>query len=121
MAEHNLLGKEGEDEAAAYLVRHGYDILQRNWRYRKLELDIIAQKDGQLIIVEVKTRRNEEFGKPDEAVTYRKIRRIVSATDVYLKRFDIDYPVRFDVISIVGDKAPFQIEHIQQAFLPPVW
>ena len=103
MAEHNLLGKEGEDEAAAYLVRHGYDILQRNWRYRKLELDIIAQKDGQLIIVEV------------------KIRRIVSATDVYLKRFDIDCPVRFDVISIVGDKAPFQIEHIQQAFLPPVW
>lgn len=121
MAEHNQLGKEGEDEAATYLVRHGYDILHRNWRFRKLELDIVAQKDNQLIIVEVKTRRNEDFGTPDEAVTDRKIRRIISATDQYLKRFEIDTSVRFDIICIVGDKAPFRIEHIQQAFLPPVW
>lgn len=63
MAKHNELGKEGENAAAEYLMSKGYSIRHRNWHSGKRELDIVAQKDGELIVVEVKTRRNEEFGK----------------------------------------------------------
>ena len=76
MAAHNELGKEGEEAASAYLSSRGYRIRHRNWHVGKLELDIIAEKDGELIVVEVKTRRNTRFGLPEEAVTERKIRRI---------------------------------------------
>ena len=121
MAEHNLLGREGEDAAACYLQQNGYSILHRNWRYRSLELDIVAEKDGLLIVAEVKTRRTETYGQPEDAVTDRKIRRIVTATDHYLKKFKIDLPVRFDVICVVGAEPAFHIKHIAEAFLPPVW
>lgn len=121
MAEHNLLGKEGEDLAADYLNRNGYVIRHRNWRFRHLELDIVAEKDGLLVVVEVKTRRNEDFGLPEDAVDDKKIRRTVSATESYIEKNDVGLPVRFDVICIVGTRPPFQIEHIEDAFLPPVW
>lgn len=102
MAAHNELGKEGEEAASAYLSSRGYRIRHRNWHVGKLELDIIAEKDGELIVVEVKTRRNTRFGLPEEAVTERKIRRIVLATDAYVKRFAIDLPVRFDIITYLA-------------------
>lgn len=121
MAAHNKLGKEGEEAASAYLSSRGYRIRHRNWHVGKLELDIIAEKDGELIVVEVKTRRNTRFGLPEEAVTERKIRRIVLATDAYVKRFAIDLPVRFDIITVTGIQPPFSIEHIEEAFLSPVW
>ena len=88
MAKHNELGKEGETEAAEYLISKGYTIRHRNWRSGKRELDIVAQKDGELVIVEVKTRRNDEFGRPEEAITDRKIRNIIISTDAYIQRFD---------------------------------
>ena len=69
MAEHNDLGKEGEDEAVRYLTEKGYCILHRNWRRGRNELDIIATKDGQLVFVEVKTRRNETYGLHQEVRT----------------------------------------------------
>ena len=78
MAEHNDLGKEGEDEAVRYLTEKGYCILHRNWRRGRNELDIIATKDGQLVFVEVKTRRNETYGHAEDAVNDRKIRTLVS-------------------------------------------
>lgn len=121
MAKHNELGKEGEDEASAYLRDKGYTILHRNWHAGRKELDIVALKDKELIIVEVKTRRNEEFGNPEDAVTPRKIRNIVASADAYIKQFAIDLPVRFDIITVVGTRPPFAIEHIEEAFLPPVW
>ena len=121
MAAHNELGKEGEEEAAAYLKAHGYTILHRNWRSGRFELDIVAEKDNELIVIEVKTRRNNEYGLPEEAVTSRKIRHIVSSTDSYLKKYAIDLPVRFDIITVVGSQPPFQIEHIEEAFFPPIW
>lgn len=121
MAKHNELGKAGEEEAALYLENEGYTICHRNWHSGRRELDIVARKDNELIVVEVKTRRNDEFGNPEEAVTGRKIRSIVASTDVYLKKFGIDLPVRFDIITVVGTKPPFQIEHIREAFFPPIW
>ena len=121
MAEHNVLGKEGEDAACAFLESKGYIIRDRNWRWRKLELDIIAVHEGSLVVVEVKTRRNELFGMPEDAVTTAKIKHIVHAADVYLKKYSIDLPVRFDVISVTGVTPPFHIEHIEEAFFSPLW
>ncbi|WP_300724542.1 YraN family protein [uncultured Bacteroides sp.] len=121
MADHNTLGKEGEDAAVNYLLQEGYQIRHRNWRFRRKELDIVAEKDGELIVIEVKTRRNEEFGSPEDAINARKIRNIISSTDAYLKKFQLDLPVRFDIITLVGEQPPFKIEHIKEAFLPPIW
>lgn len=121
MATHNVLGKAGEDAAANYLERNGYEICHRNWRKNHLELDIVAAKEGELIIVEVKTRSNTQYVEPQDAVDWRKVRRIVVAADAYIKHFGIDAPVRFDIITVVGDAEDFQIEHIKEAFYPPVF
>ncbi|MDR0892070.1 MAG: YraN family protein [Mediterranea sp.] len=121
MARHNELGKEGEDAAAAYLEKRGYLIRHRNWRRGHLELDIVAVHEGELVVVEVKTRTNTDFGNPEEAVTPMKIRRTVRAADTYIKFFDIALPVRFDIVTVVGSAAPFTIEHIPDAFLPPMF
>ena len=121
MAKHNELGKEGETEAAEFLISKGYTIRHRNWRSGKRELDIVAQKDGELVIVEVKTRSDACFGQPEDAVDRRKIRSIVASTDAYVRKFAIDLPVRFDIITVVGNRPPFHIAHIEDAFFPPVW
>lgn len=121
MAEHNILGKAGEDAATSYLEQHGYIIRHRNWRKGHFELDIVAAKDNELVIVEVKTRSNTEFAEPYEAVTPQKIRRTVKAADTYLKQFRLDAPVRFDIITVVGEPGSFVIEHIKEAFYPPLF
>ncbi|MBM6781190.1 YraN family protein [Bacteroides mediterraneensis] len=121
MALHNDLGKEGEDAAVDYLTQKGYEIRHRNWHSGHRDLDIVAQKDSTLVIVEVKTRRDDRFGQPEEAVDNRKIRNIVASTDAYVRKFAIDLPVRFDLITVVGIQPPFRIEHIEDAFFPPVW
>ncbi len=121
MALHNDLGKEGEDAAVDYLTQKGYEIRHRDWHSGHRDLDIVAQKDSTLVIVEVKTRRDDRFGQPEEAVDNRKIRNIVASADAYVRKFAIDLPVRFDLITVVGIQPPFRIEHIEDAFFPPVW
>lgn len=121
MAKHNELGKTGEAEAVRYLTEQGYQILHCNWRSGKKELDIVSKYENELIIIEVKTRRNKRYGNPEEAVNERKIRRIVSSTDSYLKAYAIDLPVRFDIITVIGTKESFEIEHIIEAFHSPIW
>lgn len=121
MAEHNELGKKGEDVAVAYLQKHGYVIKQRNWRKGHFELDIIAAKDKELIVIEVKTRSNTQFAQPEDAVDLPKIRRTVRAADTYMKLFQIDASVRFDIITVVGKNGSFEINHIKEAFLPPIF
>lgn len=121
MAAHNKLGKEGEEEAVQLLMEKGYTILHRNWRAGKKELDIVAQCKGLLVVVEVKTRRDTLYGLPEDAVSEQKIRRIVSSTDTYLKKFGIDLPVRFDIITVTGGEQSRKIMHIEDAFYPPVW
>ncbi|MCK9159901.1 MAG: YraN family protein [Bacteroidaceae bacterium] len=120
MAIHNELGKLGEDAAVAYLMQNDYIICHRNWRKGHLELDIIATKDDELIVVEVKTRRNTIFMQPEEAVNTLKIRRTVRAANAYIKDYQIDAPVRFDIITVVGKKDNFKINHIKEAFFPPL-
>ena len=121
MAIHNELGKEGEDEAIRYLKKQGYRILHRNWRSGKKDLDIIAEFQEELIIIEVKTRRDIRFGQPEESINERKIRRIIASADAYIRKYCIDLPVRFDIISLIGTSSPLKIIHIQHAFYPPIW
>lgn len=121
MAEHNDLGKSGENAAVAYLEKKGYVIRHRNWRKGHFELDIVAAKSNELIVVEVKTRSSTEFARPEDSIDMPKIRRTVRAADAYVKLFQIDAPVRFDIITAVGEKGDFKIEHIKEAFYPPLF
>jgi len=120
MAEHNVLGKEGEAAAVAYLEEKGYRILHTNWRWGSYELDIVARTADELVIIEVKTRSFGSITNPEDAITNQKIKHIISATDFYIKYFDIDLPARFDIISIIGNRPNFEIDHIEDAFYPPV-
>lgn len=122
MAWHNEYGRSGEDVAAEYLERQGYLILDRNWYFGHKELDIVAQKDECLIIVEVKTRKRTTYGRPEEAVTPRKINRLVLAANAYVRSHYIDMPVRFDVIAIshLGEGSREKVEHYEDAFRPLV-
>ena len=121
MSEHYDLGRKGEDEAVRYLENKGYYIMHRNWRSGKRELDIVARDGNEVVFVEVKTRRNMNFGRPEEAVDNHKIRRIVASADAYVRKYAVDLPIRFDIITVVGAEPPFEIEHIPDAFLPPIW
>ncbi len=120
MANHNELGNIGEERAQAYLSSKGFHIRHTNWVNGKLELDIVAEKDDLLVIVEVKTRSTETFEHPQEAITNRKIRNIVNAAHEYIFQFNWHGETRFDVISVMPNGQSFTIEHIEDAFLPPV-
>jgi putative endonuclease len=119
MAQHNELGKAGEAAAINYLKEKGYTIRDVNWRKGHLELDIVAETSDELVFVEVKTRSGN-WESPEEAVTNTKIRNIISAADCYIKIFDVDLPARFDILSITGREPDFEIDHIEDAFYPPV-
>lgn len=121
MAQHNDLGKEGEQKAINYLIRNGYIIRHHNWKAGKYELDIVARKDNELIVFEVKTRRNKDYAHPTDAINDSKIRHIVAATDSYIRTFNIPFSVRFDIISIIHNGIDTEIEHIEDAFYPPRW
>ena len=120
MAKHLILGHQGEDIAARYLEQHGYIILDRNWRCGHKELDLIVTKDNILVFVEVKTRTRTNYGDPQDFVDGRKIRRIINSADAYIRFRCIDMDVRFDIISITFEDGDFKVEHIVQAFFPPV-
>ena len=123
MAVHNDLGKTGEEEAVQLLLEKGYTILHRNWYSGKKELDIVAtdKENKTLIVIEVKTRKNIDFGQPEDALNTKKIRRIVASTDAYIRKFNIDLPIRFDIITVIGEAPSFIIEHIEDAFFAPIW
>lgn len=116
MAHHNELGKKGEQLAVDYLLRKGYTIVERNYRFQKAEVDIIAKKEGILAIVEVKTRSTSDFGNPQDFVKPKQIQRLVAAVDDYVNKNDLDVEVRFDIIAIVKQKKGFDIEHLKNAF-----
>lgn len=120
MAEHNDLGKKGEEAAVNLLKQKGYEIIEQNWTYEKYEIDIIARNEEFIIFVEVKTRNSNYWGHPEDAVSKRKIKRIVEAADFYLKEFNIDLPARFDVIAAIWTGQKFEIEHIDDAFFAPI-
>ena len=119
MAYHNELGKWGENVAADYLQRQGYTILYRDWKCGHRDIDIVAVMGETLIIVEVKTRRNEVFTDADTAVDAQKIKSLSIAANAFIKRYGGTYDVRFDIITVLGTpESEPKINHIIDAFLP---
>lgn len=117
MAQHNDLGNLGEALATEYLIEKGYTILEKNWRYLKAEIDIIALKNNTLYIVEVKTRTTRFFGNPEEFITKSKIKLLVTAANAYIEKRDLDIEAQFDVIAIVKNNKQTHINHIEEAFV----
>ena len=117
MATHNDLGEKGEELAVEFLQKKGYKILDRNWRFKKAEVDIIAQKNEVLIIVEVKTRTSNYFGNPQDFINQKKVQLLVEAANEYVISKDLDVEVRFDIVAILKNKQEFDIEHLEDAFL----
>lgn len=118
-------GAEGEALAAAFLEAQGYVIMERNYRFERSEVDLVAfepaaqyERGGELVFVEVKTRTGEAFGRPEEAVTPEKQRHLILAARAFLYERRLEgSPCRFDVISILqrpGEEPA--IDHIKQAF-----
>lgn len=118
VAEHNIIGKKGEEVAKEHLVKNGYTVRDVNWRFRKNEVDIIADKNNVLVVVEVKTRTSEYFENPKEAVTKQKQKFIIKATEAYIEEFDVDMEVRFDIIGVCLLNDEIKIEHTIDAFQP---
>lgn len=117
MATHNDFGKEAELLALEFLKEKGYLILAQNYRFQKAEIDIIAEFENTIIIVEVKARSTDAFILPQEAVNKRKIRLIVMAADHFIQSKNIDLETRFDIITILpDDHHQLQITHIESAF-----
>ncbi|MGI6243608.1 MAG: YraN family protein [Prevotella sp.] len=124
MAEHNDLGKWGEETAAQFLTKQGYVLLERDWRYgrSKVDLDLICKTPDRrtIVFVEVKTRTAGQATEPEDAVDARKIWHIGRAADNYVKMNDVVEELRFDIIAIVGtpNGAEVTINHIEDAFNP---
>ena len=117
MAHHNELGKLGEKIASDYLLKNGYEVLAQNFYFDKAEIDIIAKKDNNtLVVVEVKTRNSDFFGDPQEFVTPSKIKLLVKAANEYVISNDLDMEVRFDIIAVIKNKTIEKMEHFENAF-----
>ena len=98
------------------LQRDGFAILETNWRFQKAEVDVIAQKDGFLIFIEVKTRGSKKFGNPSDSIDKKKISLYKDAVEGYLEQYPSELEVRFDVVNIIIGKDETEIEHIPNAF-----
>ena len=119
MATHNVTGQWGEQLACDLLVTKGYAIVERNWRSGHYEIDIVALKGQYIVFVEVKTRE-DDIVDPLDSIDAKKIQRICRAADVYIRANNIPHEAQFDIITIIGDTDNYRIEHIPDAFLPPL-
>lgn len=118
MAKHNILGQRGEDLAKEYLISEGYKILNTNWRFKRLEIDIIALFKDELCFVEVKTRNSRLFGDPVEAFTLQKQKNILIAAQAYIESHQTDADIRFDLITVVCSSPKAEIIHYPAVFQP---
>ena len=116
MGKHNEFGKEGEQTAVDFLIKKGYAIKYRNYRYLKSEIDIIAIKEDILAIIEVRSRSSDFIENIAETITKKKIGLLVLGADHYVTEHGLDVEVRFDVITILKNKSVFEIEHLESAF-----
>lgn len=110
----NIEGKKGEIKAVLFFKKHGYKILETNFKNKIGEIDIIAEKDGVIVFIEVKNRSTYRFGRPIEAVDFRKQNKIKKVAEIYLMIKNKYYnDVRFDVVEVSNDN----LEHIENAFM----
>ncbi len=117
MAENHDLGTQGEELALAHIQQLGYELLEKNWRFRKMEIDLIARDKKQIVFIEVKTRANDSFGKPYEFVSLSKQKLIARGANFYLENNNVHAEARFDIISITLEPS-YRLEHLKDAFYP---
>jgi len=115
MGKHNEFGKQGEQLAVDFLIDSGYTIRQRNYRYLKGEVDIIAEKKDVLAIVEVKSRSSTFLENIADTITEKKIKLLVQTADYYVTEHSIDLEVRFDIITVLKTGKEFKLNHIEDA------
>ena len=118
MTDKQMTGQSGEALAKQFLLDHGYTILETNWRFGHLEVDVIALKDDTLVFVEVKTRASGSLSAPELSVNMQKQRNIIRAANSYVVRNQYSYDVRFDIITVVTTPQGPQLEHIADAYKP---
>ena len=118
MAEHNDIGIKGEELASVYLEEKGYTILEKNWRFGREEIDLIAQHNETLVVVEVKARTGSFFGEPEEFVTRQKQKHLIKAINAYIEKRNLELEVRFDIIGVIFTGKNHRINHIEDAFHP---
>ena len=116
MADHNELGIRGENLAVNLLEQKGFEVLDRNWRWGRYEVDVVARQKDMLIIAEVKTRQSNHFGEPEEFVSMAQQKRLVESANAYIEKHDLDLEVRFDIISIIYNSRQRKVHHIEDAF-----
>ncbi len=104
MAHHNLTGNLGEEMAVNYFIDKGYNVLHRNWRHSHWEIDIIACYKDKIHFIEVKTRRSNTFGYPEEDVSKRKMKYLMSSAEEFIYRNPGWKLIQFDILSITLDK-----------------
>lgn len=123
MAEHNIIGNIGEEVACEMMRKKGFRIVETNWRFGHLEMDIIAVSRKEIAFVEVKTRTSTFGGKrPEEYVDELKRRRMAASANAYIKMKQIDLVPRFDIIGLLINPVTHEIleqTHLEDAFLPP--
>lgn len=118
MTDNQKTGDAGESIARSYLLNQGYKILDTNWRFGHLEVDIIAEHTGMLVFCEVKTRSSANFGSPEQFVTKQKQYNLIRAANFYLTKFNLTHEVRFDIIGIVQNGGKTELTHYKDAFQP---
>lgn len=109
-------GKKGEDIAVALLEQKGYSILERNFRCKKSEIDIICRFKGILIFVEVKSRSSKAFGEPEDFVSEPQKRAIIRAAEEYILEHDWHGDIRFDIVAVFKRNNKEEIRHLEDAF-----
>ena len=119
MAEHNDTGKWGERIAREELTSKGYGLVEWNWKSGRYELDIIAMKDDRLVFVEVKTRATADYD-PYHAIDRKKMARLIAAAQVFMYERKFHHDMQFDVIIVIGTPENYTVEHLPDAFIPPL-
>lgn len=117
MAEHNDLGKKGEEEAVRLLQSIGHTVLEQNWKLFGYEIDIISEHEEFIVFTEVKTRSGMKWGNPEDAVGKGRMKRLIVAADIYLRSKGINKPARFDIVAVVWNGVQFDCEHFEDAFM----
>lgn len=116
MADHNDFGKLAEEKATELLIQKGYQIIARNYRYLKSEIDIIAKIENTWVVVEVKARVTDVFVEPQEAINKKKIKLLVMAANHFAENNKEVGEIRFDIITALYEQGELKLHHIESAF-----
>ena len=112
------IGNRGEDAAAGWLMTNGFEILHRNWRNGRYELDIVARKGDTLHFVEVKCRKRNPLTAPQDAITPSKFRSLSRAAEFYVATYSIDLEIAFDLVAVEYDDRTTDVLYVPDAMVP---